>query len=263
MNYKNEPRTRLFEVFCLLPEKELTQTGVTVTFTSLVDLTLIEKIRSESLLNDRISYTAFVAKALALALSEYPFANRKIFFKPWRLFFRRRLVTFENCDIAIAAEKDFPGGESLAFVDVLKNADKLSLNEIKKWLYMLSNTNDNGSVQWQQFNHLIRVLPALLAALVVRIPSWFPNLWTKYRGGAALISSPGKYGADQIAAVWAWPLGVSFGRVKSRPVVKGGKLEMAPTFILTLNFDRRVMAGAPAGRFFKYFVQLLENPDFV
>ena len=35
----------------------------------------------------------------------------------------------------------------------------------------------------------------------------------------------------------------------------------SPTFTLILNFDRRVMAGAQAARFFKRMVDLLEHAE--
>ena len=43
MSYQVEAKSRLFEAFCLLPEKELTRPGVTVTFNTLVDLTAINQ----------------------------------------------------------------------------------------------------------------------------------------------------------------------------------------------------------------------------
>ena len=38
-----------------------------------------------------------------------------------------------------------------------------------------------------------------------------------------------------------------------------GKIVACPTFSLTLNFDRRVMAGAQAARFLRRVVELLEH----
>ena len=82
----------------------------------------------------------------------------------------------------------------------------------------------------------------------------------KYRGGAVLVSSPAKYGVDAILGTWPHPVGISFGLVKPRPVVVEGAIVARPTFFLTLNFDRRVMAGAQAARFFKRIVDILEHP---
>ncbi len=86
-------------------------------------------------------------------------------------------------------------------------------------------------------------------------------MWVEHRGGAAVVSSPGKYGVDAIAGTWPWPIGFSFGYVKDRPVAANGKTLVRPTMIVTMSFDRRLMGGAPAARFFATVCRLLENAD--
>lgn len=76
-----------------------------------------------------------------------------------------------------------------------------------------------------------------------------------------MISSPGKYGSDFVIGAWPCPIGVSFGFAKERPLVIDHQVVAKPTFYLTLNFDRRVMAGAPAARFLSALIRRLENPD--
>jgi pyruvate/2-oxoglutarate dehydrogenase complex dihydrolipoamide acyltransferase (E2) component len=58
---------------------------------------------------------------------------------------------------------------------------------------------------------------------------------------------------------WPSPLGVSFGLVKARPVVRAGQIVACPTFNLVVNFERTIMAGAQAARFFKRIVDILEH----
>ena len=77
------------------------------------------------------------------------------------------------------------------------------------------------------------------------------------------MSSPAKYGVDALVTSWSWPIGVSFGYVKERPVVRDGKVVAGPTFNLILNFDRRIMAGAQSARFFARIKEYLENPEKV
>jgi pyruvate/2-oxoglutarate dehydrogenase complex dihydrolipoamide acyltransferase (E2) component len=84
-------------------------------------------------------------------------------------------------------------------------------------------------------------------------------MWERYRGGAVLVSSPAKYGVDAVNASWAWPIGVSFGFVEQRPVVRNGQIAARPCFTFLMNFDRRVMAGAAAARFFRHICCLLES----
>jgi len=258
MNYQIEPRNRFFEANRRIVEFEL-DPGNTVTFFSEVDLSQVEHIRASANKENKPSYTAFVAKAVALALKEFPYANRRVSRRAWLPFGNPRLQRFEKYDIAIAAERDVPGAESVAFVDVLRNADSRPLNEITQWLRNLATCDINTNKQWHDFSTIISRFPHCLSSMMIRLPYFFPSLWHKFRGGAVLISSPAKYGVDGVVATWSWPLGVSFGLVKKRPVVRDDLVIACPTFLLVLNFDRRVMAGAPAAKFFKKIVDGLEN----
>ena len=75
-----------------------------------------------------------------------------------------------------------------------------------------------------------------------------------------MISSPAKYGVYSVVATWPWPLGFSFGFVSNRPFVnREGEVVVRPCCDLVLNFDRRIMAGAPAAKFFTRIIRALEN----
>jgi pyruvate/2-oxoglutarate dehydrogenase complex dihydrolipoamide acyltransferase (E2) component len=255
--FEIEPKNRFANAVRSIVEFEI-RPGNTVTFLSEIDLTEIEQLR-QSLGDRRPSYTAFVAKAVALALREFPYANRRISRRAWLPFAGPRLQKFNHCDIAVACERNEPGTEVATFADVLRDADQLSLIEISQWLHALNTCDLQSNRQWRTFQSIITRLPHWLSTLLIRIPYFFPSLWDKYRGASVLISSPAKYGVDVVAATWSWPLGISFGLVKERPVVRAGQVVACPTFMLTLNFDRRVMAGAQAARFFHRLTELLEH----
>lgn len=233
---------------------------VGITFSAEVDLSQVERIRA-AMGENKPSYTAFVAKALALALLEFPYANRRVCRRLGWPLLRARLQQFNRCDIAIACERSDVGHESVAFADILRDVDRLSLLQINHWLQALSAAEVSSNKQWRDFSRIVTRLPHWLSTLLLRMPCFSPLLWVKYRGGAALISSPAKYGVDGIAATWCWPLGVSFGMVKRRPVVRGSEIVACPTFSLVLTFDRCVMAGAQAARFFKRIVDVLEKAE--
>jgi pyruvate/2-oxoglutarate dehydrogenase complex dihydrolipoamide acyltransferase (E2) component len=247
---------RFFHVFRKIPEFELLP-GPTVTFISEVDLTELEQMR-QAAADQKPSYTAFVIKALALALREFPYANQRICRRVWLPFAKARLQRFEHCDIAVAVERDIPDVESAAFVDIARDANEKTITEITRWLQELSKSDVETNQQWRQFSAVIENFPTWLALFLIRLPYLSPRLWERYRGAAALVTSPAKYGVDTVAACWSWPVGVSFGLVKERPVVKDGQIKACPTFNLICNFDRRIMAGAQAGRFFAAIVKKLE-----
>lgn len=257
--YSLEPKNKFFTANRQIVEYEL-RPGRTVTFLSEVDLTEVERIRRAAGA-DRPSYTAFVAKAIATALREFPYANQRVCRRIWMPFARARLQRFEHIDIAVAAERGVEGAEGVAFVDVLRQVDQLSLAEVTKWLHELARADESTNQQWRDYSRTVRALPNWLSVWLIRLPYFVPRLWVRFRGGAVLISSPAKYGVDAVAATWSWPLGVSFGLVKMRPVVREEMVVPCPTFTLTLNFDRRVMAGAQAGRFFNRIVAALESPS--
>jgi pyruvate/2-oxoglutarate dehydrogenase complex dihydrolipoamide acyltransferase (E2) component len=258
--YQIEPKNRFFEALRSMAEYEI-RPGNTVSFISEVDLTEIERLREAASDAQKPSYTAFVVKAVALALRDFPYANRRVCRRAWLPFAGPRLQQFHRCDVAVASERDVPGTESAAFFDILRDADRLSMAEITSALQALATCDATTNKQWREFSTIITRLPQWLSTLLLRLPWFFPSLWVKYRGGAVLISSPAKYGVDLVIASWSHPLGISFGLVKPRPVVRGGEVVASPTFALLLNFDRNVMAGAPGARFFKRIIDLLEHAD--
>jgi pyruvate/2-oxoglutarate dehydrogenase complex dihydrolipoamide acyltransferase (E2) component len=257
-SYEIEPRNRYFEAIRAIAEYEI-RPGNTVTFMSEVDLTEVERVRDRAPGRRKPSYTAFVVKAVALALRDFPYANRRVCRRPWLPFSGPRLQKFHHRDVAVACERDIPGAESIAFLDILRDADHRSLAEITEALHDLAVCDVNTNQQWREFRTIVTRLPSWLSTLLIRLPCLVPGLWSKYRGGSVLVSSPAKYGVDVVAGAWTHPLGVSFGLAKRRPVVRGDAIVACPTFTLTLNFDRRVMAGAQAARFFKRLVGLLEK----
>jgi pyruvate/2-oxoglutarate dehydrogenase complex dihydrolipoamide acyltransferase (E2) component len=235
--------------------------GDTVTLLNEVDLTMAVDVRARlgAEGHAKPSYTAFVIKSVALALREFPYANRRIYKRAWLQFSRLKIQQFTAVDMTVAVERDIPGVEVATFVDVLRDAEKMSLADITQRLHELATCDASNNKQWREYTSIVNRLPAWLSKFLIGLPLHSPSMWSRYRGGAALISSPAKYGVDAIVGAWTAPIGVSFGFVKERAVVKNGRIVACPTFMLTVNFDRRVMAGAQAARFYKRIVDRLED----
>ncbi len=259
MGYRLEAKNRIFEANRAIVEYEI-RPGNTVSFISEVDLTQIQRIRASGE-GPRPSYTTFVVKAVALAMQRMPYANRRVCRRGWWPFAGHCLQAFERCDVAVAAERDIPGIEYCAFVDVVRDADRAPLESIQAQLAALATCDADSNAQWRSFSTVVNRLPHWLSTRLIRLPYYLPRYWVEFRGAAALISSPAKYGVDSVVATWSWPLGLSFGLVKERPVVRSGEIVPCPTFNLVLNFDRRVMAGAQGARFFHEIVRILENAE--
>lgn len=251
--YSTESTDKFRNIIFNMAEREINQ-SVTVTMVNLVDASEIEAIR-RSRAPDSPTYTSFVAKALAQTLIELPFANVRSY-RPFGIF-PRRLQRFNGVDISIVSEVKDPRLAHVVFAAVLSDVEKKSLDEIMAWLKRYRDTETVP--QWRTFKRIIRFFPQFAARIVIGLPVHFPRLWSRFRGGAALISSPAKYGVDQVLAAWTSPIGVCFGLVKSRPLVKDGHVVACPSFYLTFNFDRRLISGAQGAIFLNRLCSHLEK----
>jgi len=235
------------------------QFGRTVLFSSEIDLTEIDRIRQTAASGQMPSYTAFVAKAVARALAEFPYANRRLY-RPLALPFLTYVQAFQSTDVAVAIERDIAEEPATAYIEVLRGVDELTLTGVTAALRTFSSSDLSTSPQWRSFHRIATTLPGWLAAFLATLPVHLPKMWRKYRGGAAMISSPAKYGVDTVVGAWTHPLGFSFGLAQMKPIVKEGQVVAANAFTFVMNFDRRVMAGAQAARFFKRICDLLRGP---
>lgn len=253
--YIIEPRNRFVEAVHDLCTYEL-KPG-TVCFSQQLSLTEMDKLR-ESALPPKPPYNAMIAKAIALALQKYPYANRRLC-RVWRPWASQRLQTFQSSDIAVAVELEGPNQEALSFVEIIRNVESLDLGSITLQLHNLRQISIESNRRFRDFMWLCTRSPRWLSKIIFRLPYLHPTLWQKHRGGAVLISSPGKYGVHAISTNWHWPLGFSYGVARVTPLIIGGEVKAGRTMNFMMNFDRRIMAGGPAARFFCDIVHTLEN----
>ena len=178
MSYSIEPQDPFFQVISNFPAFEI-ETQPAIRYSSLVDLTQVELLRalSQEKLGYRVSYTALVMRALGVALKEYPYANRRVFYWPLLGFLGPKLQKFHTCDISAAIAKDTPGRESVAFFDVLRSADQKKLPEITQWLKALGRCDESNNAQWGMFSKIIKNYPSWLAIFILRFPYWLPGFW--------------------------------------------------------------------------------------
>ena len=233
--------------------------SMTVCLIAEVDLSEFEKLRGK-LGAERPSYTALVVKALALALRDFPYANQRIVRGRFFPLLRSCIQKFNHSDIAVATERDLPGVTNVASIDILRNAEDLSLSAINGILRKLAQSDESTNENWRKQKYFMTARPRWLFRFLSKFPNWFPKAWVDYRGGAA-VWFPCKYGTDTLVTSWAANR-VSLW-IREGTVVRDGKVVACPTFNLILNFDRRIMAGAQAGRFFARFKEYLENPHLL
>lgn len=203
------------------------------------------------------SFTSFVARAVALTLKTHAYANRITLEVP----FFRRIVQLDEINISVAVERDTPGVEQAVYAATIPGADAWSLSRLTAELQRMAAGEGEHGERWNLFKGVVTKLPTPLARFVLRSPRLWPSMWIQHRGGAVLISSPAKYGVDMLVGNWPWPIGFSFGLVKERPVALNGEVVVRPTMMLIMSFDRRLMGGGPAARFFNAVATVLEAAE--
>jgi hypothetical protein len=88
-------------------------------------------------------------------------------------------------------------------------------------------------------------------------PHWFKRL-----AGTAVVTSVGMFGKGGgwgIAFLPYHTLGLTVGGIAQKPGAHAGKMELREILSLTIAFDHDVVDGAPAARFSRGLVELIES----
>ncbi|MFC1492813.1 dihydrolipoamide acetyltransferase family protein [candidate division KSB1 bacterium] len=168
-----------------------------------------------------LNITAFIAKALVMAIQDFPILNSSLDGK--NIIFKKNI----NLGIAVAIEKGL-------LVPVVRNSEEKNLVGLARSIYDLSTRSRTK-----------KLLPEEVMHSTISITNFgvFGNLF-----GAPIINQPN-------AAI----LGV--GAVKKRPVVINDAIAIRDMMYLSLSFDHRVIDGATGGQFLERIVKYLEDVD--
>ena len=208
------------------------------------------------------SLTAFIVYCLARAVA----ADRAM--QAYRLG-RRRLVLFEEVDVATMVEREVDGAR-IPLPYIVRAAQAKSIDQIGFELRAVQRQKPEdvalGSVpprlRWI-FEHGLSVWLALPTAARRFVWAWI--LADPYRrkrlSGTVGLTSVGMFGHGVGWGVtpMGHSLAVVVGGVSSRPAVVGSSIEPREYLCLTLTLDHDVVDGAPAARFTTRLKDLIES----
>ncbi len=170
----------------------------------------------------KLSYMAFIIKAVTNALKEHKTLNCRLDTEKNRVIYNK----FYNIGIAV----DSPTG---LIVPVIRSADKKSIIEIAKEVSELAEKARN------------RELPL-----------------TALKDGTFSITNYGSIAGIWGVPIINYPevaiLGT--GRIIEKPVVKDGNVDTGHFLPLSLSFDHRIIDGGDAARFIKDLMLMLNDP---
>lgn len=196
------------------------------TVTMEADMSRIVELREKLLpevqrsVGARLTYTAFLVKAVALALKEHPMLNSMLAGDEIRIF------DDINVGVATAVEDGL-------LVPVLRNADRKTLAEIALEVERLAEKARKGELSGKELAGGTFTISNLgMYGVDIFIP---------------IINPPE-------CAI----LGI--GKISKKPVVVNDRFEIRSTISLSLSFDHRIIDGAIAAKFLQTLKDKLENP---
>jgi len=168
----------------------------------------------------KLSVNDFVIKAMAIALQRIPNTNVS-----WT---DSGMLKHKHSDIGVAVA--MPGG---LITPIIRKAETKTLSAI--------------SAEMKDY------------AARARARKLKPE---EYQGGTTAVSNLGMYGINHFTAVINPPQAtiLAVGTSEERPVVRGGKIEIAQMMSVTLSCDHRAIDGALGAELIGAFKQLIENP---
>jgi hypothetical protein len=209
-----------------------------------------------------ISFTGWIVKCLAQAISEHPHihALRKG---------KRKLILFHDVDVTIVIERAVghtAAGETLPMPYIIRKANEKSLVDIHTEIRAAQHTPvtaGNVQVGAPDSEWMIRIftrLPKIARDLIVwRRLARNPFLVKRVMGTVS-VTAIGMIGHSGIG--WGIPIGmhplvVAVGGIAQRPAIIDGKLITREHLGLTVLFDHAVTDGAPVARFIGRLQELM------
>jgi pyruvate dehydrogenase E2 component (dihydrolipoamide acetyltransferase) len=173
----------------------------------------------------KLTILPFIIKAVIAGLSEHPYLNATMDDE------NEEIILKKYYNIGFAT--DTPEG---LMVPVVKNAKDKSILQLAEELTQLAEKARNRTID--------------LADL---------------KGGTFTVTNYGALGGIYGTPIINHPevaiLGV--GKIKEKPVVRDGKIEIRKILYLALSFDHRVVDGGEAARFLNTVIARLEDPDLI
>lgn len=170
----------------------------------------------------KLTYMAFIIKALVKSIKEYPVFNSSFDSVNEEIIYRK--------DINVGIAVDTPDG---LIVPNIKNVDKLSLFEIANEVERLSSLAKERKIQLSDLQN-----------------------------GTITITNFGAFDAISGTPVIKHPevaiLGI--GKIMKKPVVENNEIVIRDIAPLSLTFDHRIIDGADGGRFMIAYKKYLKDP---
>jgi pyruvate/2-oxoglutarate dehydrogenase complex dihydrolipoamide acyltransferase (E2) component len=216
-----------------------------------LDVTNIRRfIREGKASGESLSFTGYMVKCLADAISRHPRAHA---YRDWL----GRLVIFEDVDVVTMIETEKDG---VALPHIIRAANRKSFQEISAEIRAIQ-SRPKKSEQTRGINKIAPYTPAFIRRAFFKIVLKNP-FWVQKFMGTTVVTSVGMFGKGAGWGLGFLPshtMGITIGGISEKPAYVGGKVEPREFIGVTLTFDHDIIDGAPAARFVNTFKELVEG----
>jgi pyruvate/2-oxoglutarate dehydrogenase complex dihydrolipoamide acyltransferase (E2) component len=226
-----------------------------------VDVTVIRKFIAEHKVRtgESLSFTGFLAFCVAGAVEEHKDvqAYRKG---------HRQLAMFKEVDVGLMIERQI-GEKRVLSGHVIRDASHKTYREIHEEIRSAQSTPVDPSEEIPTWFLTAMSLPWPLSRLVKAALGWStrrnPSIPVSMTGtvGITAVGMFGKGHSGWGFEVTRHSLDLVAGSLAWKPTVVEGRIEPREILNLTVIFDHDVIDGAPAARFTKCLVELIESGD--
>ena len=224
-----------------------------------VDVTVARQFISDhkAQTGEALSFTGYLAYCLARAVDE----DKSV---QGYLKGRKQLIVFEDVDVAMPVERQI-GGTRAPMVHVIRRANRKTFLEIHQEIRLIQAQpvphHKGFSPSILRFMRLPWPLPQLFGAILRAATRRDPAGTTVKLAGTVGVTAVGMFG---LRSGWGLvpmvqSLGLIVGGIARKPAVVDDHIEPREMLSLTVTFDHDVVDGAPAARFVKRLVELIES----
>jgi pyruvate/2-oxoglutarate dehydrogenase complex dihydrolipoamide acyltransferase (E2) component len=204
-----------------------------------------------------LSFTGYLTYCLARAVDEDKTVQAY-------LKGRKQLVMFDNVDVGLMVERKI-GEKRVLTGYVVQGANHKTYREIHQEIRSAQSTPEppgkGASSRFYSAMLLPWPLSSLFCSLFGLAARRDPTLFTS-KAGTVGVTAVGMFGEGQggwgIAPV-QHSLGLIVGSTAWKPAIVAGRIEPREILNLTVTFDHNIVDGAPAARFTRRLVELIES----
>lgn len=213
----------------------------------------------------RLTVTHMVARAIALAMAEYPDLNGLIRFR--KIYLRQTVDIF----FQVTVEHE-SGREDLAGIRIAEVDKKGVVQIAEEMARKVERVREKRNTPVQKTSRMLSLLPGFMMRFVLNLTAFisytlnirFPGIPKDLFGGC-MISNVGALGLDLAFAPLVpysrTPLVLLVGQAKKRPVVVGDTIEAREIVTLNATIDHRFCDGALLAKMVRVIQKAFAAPE--